>query len=298
MRIVKKQLSLRGLRTFCAAARHRSFRVAAEELFVTASAVSHGIKTLEQELGITLFDRTKRGLSLTDAGKALYDDVHPLIDELDRVTAPYCAGQRRISLRLSVQPFFASEMLVPRLAEFTQAHPDIDISIDTDDETSATLPGSADVSIRLFRSAPKGMASDAFFPLRLVAACSPSLRDELMKGDDGMPEAFPAIVHSRRTGDWEHWAEQTGLELPEPKSIVQLSTMVAVVRAAEQSLGVALVPMPLCQSRFDAGQLVPLIGPEVVTPDRYYFVCERKRRNEWAIQALRKWVLQTFAPLA
>ena len=121
------KLSLRGLRTFCVAARYQSFRAAGEELFVTASAVSHQIKSLEEELGKQLFDRNTRDLSLTDIGRSLYEEVSPLIEQLDRVVAKYRAGAVSSSIRLSVQPFFASEMFVPRLREFTAEHPGIDI---------------------------------------------------------------------------------------------------------------------------------------------------------------------------
>jgi LysR family glycine cleavage system transcriptional activator len=72
--------SLRGLRTFCVAAKHESFRIAGEASFITSSAVSHQIKGLEQELDQQLFDRNSRELKLTETGRALYDDINPLIE--------------------------------------------------------------------------------------------------------------------------------------------------------------------------------------------------------------------------
>jgi LysR family glycine cleavage system transcriptional activator len=113
------KISLRGLRTFCVAARYESFRTAGEELFITASAVSHQIKSLEEELGEPLFDRTSRELSLTETGKSFYEDVSPLIEQLDAEVAKYKKGATSSSIRISVQPFFASEFFVPRLSEFT-----------------------------------------------------------------------------------------------------------------------------------------------------------------------------------
>ena len=113
----KSHPSLRGLRTFCVAAKHESFRDAGDELFITASAVSHQVKSLEQELGVQLFDRNARDLRLTESGRALLEEACPLIEQLNEVVAGFKQGGRRLSIRMSVQPFFASEYFVPRLSE-------------------------------------------------------------------------------------------------------------------------------------------------------------------------------------
>ena len=93
--------SLRGLRTFCVAARYESFRAAADELFITASAVSHQIKQLETDLGIRLFERTPRSLRLTSDGRAFYDDLRPVLAELDAVAAKHAKSTQARSLRIS-----------------------------------------------------------------------------------------------------------------------------------------------------------------------------------------------------
>ena len=149
---INRNLSLRGLRIFCVAAENESFRETAEKLFITASAVSHQIKNLEDELGQKLFERTSRSLVLTDAGRLLLDDIKPLILRLDEVTTQHRVAATRSTLSISVQPFFANEMFIPRLPEFARAHPDIDIKVDTSDESAEKHPATADVSIRVFRS--------------------------------------------------------------------------------------------------------------------------------------------------
>ena len=159
----KQRLSLRGLRTFCVAAEHSSFRDAAEELFITASAVSHQIKNLEQELGEQLFERQTRSVELTEAGLALFEDVSPLIDELDAVSLKHRRTNVRNTLRISVQPFFASELFVPNLTEFTKLHPELDIKVDTSDEAGEKHPASADASIRVFRKPPRDLHYDPLF---------------------------------------------------------------------------------------------------------------------------------------
>ena len=135
------QASLRGLRTFCVAARYESFKAAADELFITSSAVSQQIKALEEELGVKLFERGTRELSLSEPGQALFAKLSPLIDQLDSAVADFkTSGRRMKSVRISAQPFFASEFFIPRLSEFTALHPEIDIQVGTSDEASEKLP--------------------------------------------------------------------------------------------------------------------------------------------------------------
>jgi len=297
-KINKRQISLRALRTFCAAARYTSFKLAAEELFVTASAVSHQVKSLESELGISLFDRSSGTLTLTNAGQKLFDDVDPLIRQINQLTSKFRDGLQRQTLQISVQPFFASQLFVPRLAEFTEQNPNIDMHIDTSDERSENHPVTADVSIRVFRNAPSELLSDAFFPLRLVPACSPALYKKIVSAKKKTIAPFPMIVHTRRSGQWERWSESAGVQIPEPASIIQLNSTVAVVGAAEQGLGVAMVPMPLSKDLFATGRLKKLYDHEAPTPERYYFAYSAAAAEKPQVQALRSWVLKTFSPLA
>lgn len=290
-----RQLSMRGIRTFCVAARHESFRLAAEELFVTASAVSHQIRKLEDELSVELFERQGRVLKLTSAGRVLYEEAAECIRHLDETASRLREGYQRASLRVSVQPFFASEMFVPRLNEFTVAHPTIDIHVDTSDETSERHPSDADISIRLFRSGPEGLAADLLFPLRLVPACSPEFREKLNIVGWNVPKALPIVVHASRPNAWQRWSERSGIKIPRNRNIIRLDSMIAVARAAERGLGAALVPLPIAEAWFRSGGLVRLFDYELVTRDGYYVVCEHKESGREDIQAFRTWALQSFA---
>ena len=176
--VKKTQISLRGLRTFCVAARYESFRTAADELFITSSAVSHQIKSLEEELGEPLFDRTGRELSLTETGKSLYEDVSPLIEQLNSVVAKYKHGATSSSVRISVQPFFASEYFVPRLSEFTAEHPEIDIQVGTSDESAEKHPlGCRSVDSIISRAASE-YAFEPVVPIALGAGRFSGVQEE------------------------------------------------------------------------------------------------------------------------
>jgi DNA-binding transcriptional LysR family regulator len=300
--------SLRGLRTFCVAARYESFRTAAEELFITASAVSHQIKSLEQELGFSLFERGTRDLKLTETGRSFYEEVNPLIEQLDGVAAGFRAVGKRMSVRVSVQPFFASELFVPRLSEFTAEHPEIDIQVGSSDETSEKHPSDVDLSIRLFKKPPADMEANLLFPLRLVPAGSPDFKKEMTVKKKQITSDFPLIVYQTLPKAWKQWERDTGIALPPNskvtrldsmiavvRAVTRLDSMIAVVRAAEQGIGAALVPVPLANLWFKQGSIVKLFRQELVTKDSYYLVCSKEQSRDKAVQLLRDWIIQNFA---
>lgn len=289
------RLSLRGLRTFCVAARYESFKTAADELFITSSAVSHQIKSLEEELGLSLFERGKRDLKLTDAGNTLYEELSPLIDQVDAVVANYRKMGSRESVRISVQPFFASEYFVPRLSEFTAMHPDIDIQVGTSDETSEKHPADSDLSIRLFKTPPGELRSDLLFPLRMVAAGSPAFKKTVSVKDGMIKSDFPVIVHETQPKAWGNWSKSVGIALPADVKVTRLGSMIAVVRAAEQGIGAALVPVPLAEQWFRQGTIVQLFDQVLVSDLSYFLVSRKDRSADEAVALLRRWILQRFA---
>ncbi len=297
MTTISRHISLREWRAFCAAAENSSFRAAAEKLHVTASAVSHQIKNLETELGKKLFERGSREISLTTDGELLYDDVYPLLKELEEVSLRHGVSARN-SLHISVQPFFASELFVPRLAKFRELHPGIDITVDTSDESSEKHPASADVSIRVFTAPPPGLQSDMLFPLRLVPAGSPAFYDGIKLVGNRIVSEFPHVIHDSRPRAWRQWEKSSGISIPRDARAVRMDSMIAVVRAAERGLGAALIPVQLSDAWFGKSRLVPLFDHELVTTDTYYLVCSDSAEDDENVQLLRNWVLQEFADLS
>lgn len=277
------------------AARYQSFRTAAEELFITASAVSHQIKSLEEELGEQLFDRNNRDISLTEKGKTLYEEASPLIEKLDEVVANYKKGASKSSVRISVQPFFASEFFVPRLSEFTARHPEIDIQVGTSDESSEKHPADADLSIRLFRAPPPNTLSNLLFPLRMVPTGSPEFKKSLKVSKNKIVSEFPIIVHETHAKAWTQWAKASGIKLPENSKVIRLDSMIAVVRAAQRGIGAALVPVPIGELWFKEGSVVRLFKQEFVAKVSYYLVCNEDRADDETVSLLRQWIVKNFA---
>jgi LysR family transcriptional regulator, glycine cleavage system transcriptional activator len=274
---------LRNLRAFCVAARHRSFKVAADELFLTPSAVSHQMKELEETLGVRLFDRKTRALELTTAGHTLHDEVAPLLDALDRSVA-----------RVQLPPFFASELFIPRLAGFCTERPDIDIQIDSHDPRPSLHPPTADVSVLLADTPPQGVKSTRLFSLDLAAVCAKDLAPSVMKLGRDVFRETALIVHRARPFAWSTWAQEVGLDAPESRNVIELDTMFAVVRAAERGIGIALVPTALCGAWFDSGALVRIFSVALKTDDTYFLVTRPKDADKPDIAAFTRWAVSQF----
>jgi LysR family glycine cleavage system transcriptional activator len=288
---------LRNLRAFCIAARHCSFKIAADELFLTPSAVSHQMKELEETLGVRLFERKTRALELTTAGHTLHDEVAPLLDALDRSLAQFTRRHRRKSLRIMLPPFFASELFVPRLATFCTAHPDIDIQIDTSDPHPTLHPPTSDVSIILAEGPPPGLNAAKLFSLKLAAVCAKEQAPDVVRLGREVFRQTALIVHRPRPFAWANWAQEVGLDAPEPKNIIELDSMFAVVRAAERGIGVALVPTALCGAWFETGALVRIFSIELALSDTYYLVSRHKDAEKPEVKAVTEWALEEFRSL-
>lgn len=290
-----REHTLRGLKTFCTAARHLSFKGAAEELCITPSAVSHQIKALESLFGAALFERLTREIALTEDGAALYARIDPLLKEVERVADEFLerAGSRRV-LRITLLPFFASEMFIPRLTSFTERHAKIEIRVETTEAGAAHSAGS-DASILLLPSQPQGLCAYPLFSLRLVPAAAPALLRGLDMEDPRAIARQKLIVHKSRPGAWKKWLQEAALGPDVEPEVIYLDSMFAVARAAEQGLGVALVPVPLSNRWFESGSLLKASRRELQTPDRYYFVHRTGDASNRDVCALRAWVIETFS---
>lgn len=285
---------IRNLRAFCVAARHRSFKLAADELYLTPSAVSHQMRELEEALGVDLFVRKSRALEITAAGATLLEEIEPLLSALDRTVAQIARRGTRRTLRILLPPFFASELFIPRLTGFCAEHREIDIQIDTRDPRPSLHPATADVSILLADSEPQGVRASRLFTLSLTAVCAPQHAATVARLGSAVLREMPLIVHKPRPYAWTSWAEQVGLDAPEPKNVIELDTMYAVVRAAERGVGVALVPSRLCEAWFRSGSLVRIFATELVTADTYFLVSREKDAGKPEIRALTDWALSHF----
>jgi len=290
--------SLKFLKTFQVAALRQSFKAAAEELCITPSAVSHQVKLLETQLGIPLFERGPHSLLLTEAGKMYLHSIDSVFNRLEAVTEQLRTSYGRGVVRLHIPPFFASEMLMPRLQSFMQMRPELDIHINTVGGTLQTHPAEADLSVIVGPAPNDDLESYRLFEQAFVPACSPQLlHDTAIASIDDLNEQTVLIHEARRDG-WQRWAELSGRENLQPRSIVRFDTMQAAVQAAESGIGVALVSTRLATTRFRAGTLVKLFDTELPTGEAYYLIHRPDDAERKEVQALTQWLLSEFADAA
>jgi LysR family transcriptional regulator, glycine cleavage system transcriptional activator len=285
--------SLKFLKTFQVAAAKLSFKAAADDLFITASAVSHQIKTLEEQLGVALFERGPHSLALTEAGQQYLQHMESVFARLEAVTEQLQVRFGRGVVRLNIPPFFASEMLLPKLPRLLEAQPDTDIHINTILAPLQTHPADADISIVVDAAPADGLASHKLFSQAFVPACAPLLLRRSPINSVADLNHHTLIEHEARRDGWQRWAERLGMEL-RPKKVVRFDTMDTAAQAAEHGVGVALVSARLGNQRFTQGSLVKVFDAELATGESYYLLLRREDAERPDIRALTQWMLDEF----
>ena len=285
--------SLKAIKTFQIAARHSSFAVAADELCITPSAVSHQIKTLETQLGLPLFSRGARALALTDAGARYLEQIDDLFVRLDSVTEQLRVRYGRTSVRLHVPAYFASEMLLPRLSEFSKLHDGIDLRIDTSGTHGRAHVSEADISVVVGSGPWPGLIAHPLFAQTLVPACAPELLLERPVARYEDLNSHTLLVHEARRDDWDRWAGNVGLKDLRPAQIVRIDSMSAATRAAEKCIGIALLPAELSRRKFAQGRLARVFDDELVTQESYTLLVRTEDENRDDIRALCAWLVES-----
>jgi LysR family glycine cleavage system transcriptional activator len=287
------QTPIRGLRSFCVASKCLSFKHAASQLFLTPSAVSHQIKQLEKQLGFTLFKRGTRSIELTNTGKQFYQAVHPIIQELETTISEFTHTQQNQTIVISLPEFFASELFLPKLTEWSEKNPTINLQIET--VKSGSEPSKiADLSVVLTNGKPNASIVHELFPIRYVPACNKKLYKKLKNQVFKALKNTPLLLHSARPWSWHQWADQVNVDEFDPKQIIQFDSMLSVARAAQQGMGIALVPLPMSKAWFSEQLLIKLFDDELNTNDRYYLVQHDNSQNKKEIELFTSWVKENF----
>ena len=285
---------LNAVRQFEAAARHLSFRAAAEELLVTPSAVSHGVQSLEDWIGVPLFDRDRRGLSLTPAGSAYLPHVRVALDTLASATAavPRDWGSR---LAISAAPSFASRVLLPNLHTFRERHPEIDLAIDTLQDLVDFPRDGLDLAIRRGKGDWPDLHCECLLLESLVPVCAPALA-----GCIGTPEDLSSqtLLHMTKVSeDWSAWAEAVGAGALDVTRGLRFDTLEMLWKAAAEGLGVAIGRTPLVNADIECGRLVPVLGQPVQRRIGYWLIGLPGTLSRPDVAAFREWLLSELSQL-
>lgn len=286
--------SLRSLKVFQVAGRHLSFKLAAEELFISASAVSHQVRNLEQELDAELFVRKTRALEFTELGRRYFDFLDSMFARLEMETQQLFSEYGRSLIRLCVPPFFAAEMLLPRLQEIQSLSAGTDIRLTTQPSEMRVHPVEADLSILLGKGDWPELTCYRLFARKLVVACAPQLKTNLDSSTFSSLDGQTLLVHENRPQAWENWARALDIPPPRPANIIRFDSMSSVVQAASQGLGVALVSWPLSRAHFEKGELVRVFEQTVDTGEHFYIAQRRDEITTPEISRLIDWLIQAF----
>ena len=286
--------SLRSLRGFQTAGRHLSFKLAAEELCLTASAISHQVKSLEEFLDLDLFVRKTRALEFTEPGKKYFEYLDGMFARLETETHQLWAQYGRGMIRLCVPPFFANEILLPKLHDFQAIMPDTDIRVSTQHSLVKEHSAETDISILLGSGDWPDLVTYPLFGRRLVVAGAPSL----LKGFDNSTikslDGQTLIVHENRPHAWRNWAKALDIEEPTAGKVLRFDSMSTVVQAVAQGLGFAIVSWPLSKNWFESGALQRVFETEWIT-DEYFYLAHRPEESERLdIVKLIEWIIREF----
>ncbi|MDB5875138.1 MAG: bacterial regulatory helix-turn-helix, lysR family protein [Ramlibacter sp.] len=269
------QLRLELLPAFEAAARTLSFTRAAQELFLTQSAVSRQIQQLESSLGTSLFERRHRSLALTGAGQVMQRAVSDSLERLRDAAARLRASSGPRQVAITCTPGFASLWLIPRLARFTAVHPQVDVRISATIDMVDLGRGGIDVAVRFVpSSAGQG---PALFEEEVQPLCAPQLlRDEarpLKKPADLAHHTLLAVDMPQGealTVDWEPWFQVMGLDRVQMANSLRFTQYADAVSAAVAGQGVVIGRLPLLNELLRTGQLVAPFRGRAATRRGYY----------------------------
>lgn len=280
---------LNALRAFVAAARHSNFRLAAEELCVTPGAVSRQIKLLEERIGHVLFDRSQRQVRLTPVGARYFARVADLFERLATATDALGEEVGRRVLHLDCIPTFAMHWLLPRLPDFKARCPDLELSL-------FTAPDRIDQSRRFdcaIRRDPDHFAGLTPHPLmteRSAPVCSPRLLAET--GARGFPAALaslPIIAIRSRPDLWPCWCAANGVGVDGLSNRLEVDHTYFAIQAAEDGLGIALIPLLFIKRSLANGRLVVLPDCPAAVSGRY-FLLESRQPDRTAAPEFLDWL--------
>ncbi|MGQ9369508.1 transcriptional regulator GcvA [Azospirillum sp. ST 5-10] len=279
---------LSTLRVFEAAARHLSFKDAAEELGLTPSAVSRSVLVLEEWLGTPLFTRGNRTVSLTAAGAAYVPQVRAALDLLARATEAVPDRTARGTLAISAAPTFGLRWLVPRLGRFQARHPGIVLTVDTAHRPVEFPRDGFDVAIRMGAGPWPGLEALHLVTEELVPVCAPALAERIATPAD---LAGQTLLHVTSTAtDWAHWAARRGVAGLDVARGLRFDTIQYALDAAAQGLGVAMGRHPVVDRDLDSGTLVAVLGPPVRSTAAYWLVCAAASLARPEVRAFRDWL--------
>ncbi|HJV79726.1 LysR substrate-binding domain-containing protein [Noviherbaspirillum sp.] len=284
-----------ALSAFEAAARHGSFAVAAEELCITPSALSHRIRLLEDFVGERLFLRDGRAVSLSEFGRRYLDVVRAALRTLTDFPLPHRTAPAQPRIKVTVPPTFARCLLVPRLEEFSNLYPEIVIELFLQVPLYDLSLSESDVEVRFGAGKYPDIVTEKLFEEPTFTVANPKYLEKI--GGLKVPADLQKATLLRSALEpWQPWFEVAGLDWPEPSVGLRFDDLGLLLEAVRHGLGVGLTRQHFAQNQIASGEVVQVF-PNIVLktpPHAYYVVYEQHVRDRPEVGAFVDWLLETF----
>ncbi|OGB20455.1 MAG: LysR family transcriptional regulator [Burkholderiales bacterium RIFCSPLOWO2_02_FULL_57_36] len=283
-----------ALSAFEAAARHGSFALAAEELCITPSALSHRIRLLEEFVGERLFIRDGRSVNLSEFGRRYLDVVRIALRTLTDFPMPHRSTPVQLRVKVTLPPTFARYIFVPHLAEFARLHPDIGIEIFLSVPLYDLSLSESDVEVRFGAGKYPNLVTEKLFEEPTFAVVSPRYLAQV-GGIETPADLKKATLLRSALEPWQPWFEAAGLDWPEPSTGLRIDDLGLLLEAIKHGYGIGLTRQHFAHGMIESGEVVPLFDIHLATPPHaYYMVYEKPARERQEVALFIDWMQTTF----
>lgn len=288
---------LTSIEAFVQVAREGSVKAAAEKLSLSSPALSRRVQALERFVGMPLFQRRHQAIVLNSDGEKLLDRIAPALDMLsDAIEISTGVGQEILRLRLSVPPLFASQRLMPHMADLRAQHPNLHLDMNTTINGIARLNDGIDAAVVLVREVEPSLYSREITKGRIVLVAARSLAESL--GRPFMPEdirKLTVLLHNDLRDSFDVWREAVGEPNIEPLTIDYFDSGQLILDAAAAGLGVAFMFDGHLAAATD-NRLVALSDTHLPSPHSYWFACRKSALSSRSVRLFHDWLFESLPP--
>lgn len=280
--------SAQALKSFEAAARYLSFKCAAEELFVSPTAISHQIKSLERQLNCTLFERKARQVSLTRPGQILFNTLRKAFNDIDDSINEVESYRQRPVVALGLGPIIGTHWLAPRLGDFRTKHQSVDLQLHNIGFTSSSNLQHFDLAIAWGNGYWPSMNAVPFINIRLTPVLSPRLKQPAIESD---LLDYP-LIHQRDRNAWQQWFRMAKVEQTNKIGGTVIDDSNLVLQTALDGQGVALGILPFVESEINEKKLVMPFDLSMEPDNAYYLICRKSCLRKPEVMQVYEWLCE------
>lgn len=284
---------LLALRAFTEVGRHGSIKLAAQALGVTSGAVSQQIRQLEDRLGVTLFVRSHHKMSLSEAGVQAYPELLAAFDQIESALRTLDAAKQRKTLTISTVPSFAASWLIPRLADFKERHPDIEIRVEASPTLVDLRRDKVDIAIRHGLGVYPGLQAKPLMAPVLLPVASPALLADKPAIQEPVDCLEWPLLQDADRADWSLWLSAHGVaDDARADRGTAFEDDYLLIRGAIAGLGLALIPQEYAQDEIAAGRLVQVLDKPWPARFAYYLVTLPSATQSAEVRAFTDWIAE------